>query len=84
MQYSIIEQEALALLLALEFFEVHDSSCSLPIIVYTDNNPLVFLSSIYNQNQRLIRCTLLVQNCNTEIKHNKGSENVVADALSHV
>ncbi len=80
--YSTIEKEALALLFALQHFEVYIGSSSLPVIVFTDHNPLVFLSRMYNQNQRLMRWSLIVQNYNLEIKHKKGTENVVADALS--
>ncbi len=49
--YSTIEIEALALLLALQHFKVYVGSSSLPIVVYTDHNPLVFLSRMYNHNQ---------------------------------
>lgn len=83
-RYSTIEKEALALLLALQFFEVYLGSSSVPIDVYTDHNPLVFLYRMYNQNQRLMRWSLIVQNYNIVIKHKKGKDNVVADALSRV
>lgn len=80
--YSTIEKEALALILALQFFEVYVGSSVLPVTVYTDHNPLVFLSRMYNHNQRLMRWSLIVQNFNLNIKHKKGSENVIADTLS--
>ena len=35
--------ETLALLLALQFFEVYVGSSALPVVVFTDHNPLVFL-----------------------------------------
>ena len=82
--YSTIEQEALALLFALQFFNVYLGSSSRPIVVYTDHNPLVFIHRMYNQNQRLMRWALIVQGYNLEIRHKKGSENVGADALSRV
>lgn len=82
--YSVIEKETLALLLALQFFEVYLGSSSAPIVVYTDHNPLVFLTRMYNKNQRLMRWSLVVQGYNLDIKHKKGSENVLADALSRV
>ena len=83
-RYSTIEKETLALLLSLQHFEVYVGSSCLPIVVYTDHNPLVFLSRMYNHNQRLMRWALLAQEFNLEIKHKKGSENVLADALSRV
>ncbi|KAL6490059.1 hypothetical protein MHYP_G00004040 [Metynnis hypsauchen] len=84
LNYSTIEKETLALLLSLQHFEVYIGSCPLPVTVYTDHNPLVFLSRMYNQNQRLMRWSLIVQEYDLEIKHKKGSDNVVADALSRV
>lgn len=53
----------------------------LPVVVYTDHNPLIFLARMYNQNQRLMRWALIVQDYNSEIRHKKGSENVLANAL---
>lgn len=44
-RYSTIEQETLALLLALQFFEVYIGSSTVPVVVYTDHNPLVFFRS---------------------------------------
>lgn len=82
--YSTIEKEALALLLSLQHFEVYVGSTSYPVVVYTDHNPLTFLCRMYNQNQRLMRWALVVQNYNIEIRHKKGVENVVADALSRM
>lgn len=82
LNYSTIEKETLAMLLSLQHFEVYLGSSNSPITVYTDHNPLVFLTRMYNQNQRLMRWSLLVQNYNLEIKHKKGSENVMAYALS--
>lgn len=80
--YSTIEKETLALLLALQHFNVYVGASMYSVIVYTDHNLLVSLSKMYNHNQRLIRWALMVQPYNLEIRHKKGSENVVADALS--
>lgn len=77
MKYSTIEKETLALLLALQQFEVYVGSTS-------DHNPLVFLSRMYNNNQRLMRLALIAQNYNIDIKHKKGCNNVVVDTLSRV
>lgn len=41
LNYSTIEKEALAFLMALQHFEVYIGSSSLPVVVYTDHNPLV-------------------------------------------
>nr|XP_040019042.1 uncharacterized protein LOC120809370 isoform X2 [Gasterosteus aculeatus aculeatus] len=82
LNYSTIEKETLALLLALQQFNVYVGASASPVVVYTDHNPLVFLSKMYNQNQRLMRWALMVQPYNLEIRHKRGSDNVVADALS--
>lgn len=84
LNYSTIEKETLALLLALQHFEVYVGSSSLPVVVYTDHNPLVFLARMYNHNQRLMRWALMAQEYNLEIRHKKGSENIIADALSRL
>ncbi len=82
LNYSTIEKETLAMLLALQHFEVYVCSSPSPVTVYTDHNPLVFLNQMYNHNQRLMRWALMVQGLQLNIQHKKGSENVVADALS--
>ncbi len=81
-QYSTIEKEALALLLALQHFDVYVGGSAIPLLVYTDHNPLTFLAQMSNANQRLMRWALIVQEYNLDIRHMKGSENVIADALS--
>lgn len=53
--YSTIEKQALALLLALQHFEVYVGCTLYPVILYTDHNPLTFLCCMYNQDQRLMR-----------------------------
>ncbi len=80
--YSTIEKEALALLLALQHFEVYLGSSAQPVVVYTDHNPLIFLARMRNSNQRLMRWSLLLQDFNLEIRYKKGVENLIADALS--
>ena len=84
LNYSTIEKEALALLLALQHFAVYVGSSPSPVTVFTDHNPLVFLHRMYNHNQRLMRWALLVQDYNLVIKHKKGTDNIVADALSRI
>ena len=80
--YSVVEKETLGLVLALEHFDVYLGSTPFKIKVYTDHNPLTFLRTMKNKNQRLVRWSLALQEYNLEIQHIPGSENVVADALS--
>ena len=79
--YSTIEKELLALVLAIQHFEVYISGLRV-VKVYTDHNPLVFLSRMKNKNRRLLNWSLLLQEYNLDIHHIKGVDNVIADALS--
>ena len=66
---------------ALQHFNVYLDS-GMPIVVFTDHNPLTFLNSLQNPNQRLMRWALFLQPYNLDIRHIKGTHNVMADALS--
>ena len=81
LNYSVIEKEALALVMALQHFDVYIGSGS-SLIVYTDHNPLTFLRSLQNPNQRLMRWALFLQPYHLDIRHIKGRDNLVADTLS--
>ena len=82
--YSTSEKEALALVLAVQHFDVYLNTTMYPIAVRTDHNPLVFINKMKNHNQRLLRWGLLLQEYDMDIHHIKGKENVLADALSKV
>lgn len=79
--YSVIEKEALSLIWALQHFDVSVGG-GLPVEVYSDHNPLTFLHSLQSPSQRLMRWILFLQPYSLSVKHIKGSDNVVADALS--
>jgi hypothetical protein len=80
--YSTIEKGLLALILALQHFNVYLCTGQKPLIVYTDHNPLVFLSKMRNKNRRLLNWSLILQEYDMVIKHIKGKDNVIADCLS--
>ena len=82
--YSTVEKECLALVFALQHFEVYVSSSCTPVIVFSDHNPLVFLHKLKNKNQRLLRWSLMLQEYNLDIRHIKGKDNLIADCLSRV
>ena len=82
LSYSTIEKECLALVLAIQHFEVYLSSSSLSICVFSDHNPLVFINKMKNSNQRLLRWSLMLQEYNIEVRHIRGKANVIADCLS--
>lgn len=79
--YSVIEKEALSLILSLQHFEVYVTGGA-PLVVYTDHNPLTFLQSLRCPNQRLVRWALFLQAYDLDIRHIRGTENIMADALS--
>ncbi len=83
-RYSTIEKEGLALVLALQHLYVYVGSVSYSLIVYTDHNPLVFLNRMKHNNQRLMRWSLFLQTFELDIRHIRGKDNVIADALSRV
>ena len=80
--YSTIEKECLALILALQHFNVYVSSTEVPLLVYSDHNPLVFLHKLKDKNQRLLRWSLILSEYNMTISHIKGRDNLIADCLS--
>ena len=58
--YSLVEKETLGLVLvlALDHFDVYLGSTPFKIKVYTDHNPLTFLTTMKNKNQILVRRSL--------------------------
>ena len=82
--YSATEKECLSLILALQHFEVYLSSSATPIVVFSDHNSLTFIHKMKNKNQRLLRWNLMLQDYNLDIRHIKGKDNIITDALSRV
>ncbi len=80
--YSTIEKETLALVLAVQHFDVYLASCPGDVLVYTDHNPLVFLEKFKIKSQKLFRWSLLLQPYPLQVVHISGKSNVIADALS--
>lgn len=80
--YSTIEKEALTLVLPLKHFEVYVGFHGVPMVIYTDHNPLVFIDQMQNTNQRLMCWSLFLQAFNVEIRHVRRGDSVLADALS--
>ena len=78
---STVEKELLAIVQALQKFEVYFSTNN-HVIIYSDHNPLTFLNRARNSNQKILRWALYLQNFNITIMHIPGKENRIADALS--
>jgi len=71
-------------LLSLKHFDVYVSFTLHPSVVFTDHNPFTFINKMQNKNQRLTRWALILQEYNLIIKHIKGKDNEIADAMSRV
>ena len=82
--YSTIEKECLALILALEHFDVYLGTTVHPVLAFTDHNHLTFILRMKNKNQRLVRWRLTLPEYNLNIRRIKGKDNVITDALSRV
>ena len=78
--YSTIEKECLALVWAIQQFQLYIGSN--PITVFTDHNPLVFINRVKGNNQRILRWSLYLQQFHLKISHISGKANLMADALS--
>lgn len=80
--YSTIEKECLALLLALRKFNFFIYDSPHEVEVQTDHNPIKFIHKMQNSNQRLMRWALELQDYNIKISHIRGKDNIIADTLS--
>lgn len=58
------------------FYYIYVGSNSAPVQVFSDHNPLVFLSHMHKSRFMFV--------LNVEVLHVKGTDNTVADALSRV
>ena len=80
--YTTIEKKLLTLVYALDKF--HAYLVGSDIVIFTDHSALKYLLTKQNAKARLIRCVLLHQEFNLQIKDKKGVENVVANHLSRL
>lgn len=78
---SLLVRETTLSLLSLKHFDVYVGGGCIPLVVYTDHNPLTFLNSLQCPNQHLVRWSLFLQSYSLDIRYNKRADNVVADAL---
>lgn len=79
--YSITERETLAVLVALEHWRCYLEN-GLKFVVYTDHSALKWFLSLDNPTGRLARWGVRLSSFNFELKHRKGVDNVIPDALS--
>lgn len=81
-RYSTIEKELLAIILAVENFNYYLTGRE--FLIVTDHRPLMFLFNAKNINSRLHRWKYTLMGYQFKIIYRRGSENVVADALSRI
>ena len=80
--YSTVEKECLAIIMAIEKFHVYIIPNGNVTTILSDHNPLSFLKTMYGKNARLTRWALAIQPYNLVVKHIRGKENLIADCLS--
>lgn len=80
--YPTIEKELLAMVWGIRHFRPY--LYGRKFVVYTDHRPLVYLFSLTDPSSRLTKFRLALEEYNFEVIYKKGSENVVADALSRI
>lgn len=79
--YSITERETLAVVIALEHWRCYLENGK-PFTVYTDHSALKWFLSLSNPTGRLARWGVRLSAFHFELKHRRGVDNVIPDALS--
>ena len=80
--WSTVEKEAYAVIWAIGRFRTIIFGA--PITVYSDHNPLRFLTECAPKSARLTRWALALQDYLIDVKYKKGSANTLADGLSRI
>ncbi|XP_067629120.1 uncharacterized protein [Eurosta solidaginis] len=80
--YSVTELECLAVVLAIKRFRMYIEGMEFKVV--TDHASLRWLMQQQDLSGRLARWAIKLQGFNFSIEHKKGSENVIADALSRM
>ena len=79
-RWSTIEKEAYGIIFSLKKFDY--LVFGREIVLYTDHNPLQYITACTPKSAKLTRWALSLSRYNITIRHIKGSNNVVADFLS--
>ncbi|KMQ81811.1 pol polyprotein [Lasius niger] len=78
--YTVTELECMAVVLSIKKFRMYIDGHSFKVV--TDHSSLRWLMNQSDLSGRLARWAIKLQGYSFEIEHRKGTENVVADALS--
>ena len=81
-RWSTIEKEGFAIIFALRKFDSIVFGCK--IVVYSDHNPLHYLTESTPKSSKLLRWALALQRYNLTVEHRPGKLNINADALSRL
>jgi hypothetical protein len=81
-KWSTIEKESYAVIFALQRFEHYLLGAK--ILLYTDHNPLKYLTACAPNNSKLTRWALALQQFDIEVRHRSGTSNKNCDALSRL
>ena len=80
--YSVVEQECLAVVLSIKAFETY--LLGKPFVIQTDHRALQWLQQLKDKNGQLTRWSLALQPYTFTVTHHKGCENANADGLSRI
>lgn len=81
-RWASIEKEAYAIVLALT--KLKDIIIGSKIHIFTDHNPLTYLTESMSKSAKLVRWTLELQSFDIDVRYTKGELNIVADCLSRL
>ena len=81
-KYAAVEREAAAVIWALNKF--HTWIFGAPITIYSDSNPLSYLTTAAPKSAKLTRWALAISAFNPTFKYRKGSKQIVPDLLSRL
>lgn len=79
--YSITERELLSIILAIEHWRCYLDNGK-KFIIYTDHSALQWFLNLDNPSGRLARWSIRLSAFNFEIKHKRGKDHLIPDALS--
>ena len=81
-RWATIEKEAYAIAWAL--IKLKEIIIGSKIHIFTDNNPLTYLTESVSKSAKLVRWSLALQTVDVDVKYTKEKLNVVADCLSRL
>ena len=81
-RWATIEKEAYSIVWALT--KLKEVIIGSKIHIFTDHNPLTYLTESMSKSAKLVRLSLALQTFDVDVKYTKGKLNVVADCLSRL